>query len=239
MNLQLKSLRWMALDRMLMWVWVVPAMWLVILVLGAAAQRVQTSGKAAAAIEHYQHIQSNAVEPSQDVSAQIEGLLRNNLFVPPPSQKEPPQTLAILGDMALIGDRWYREGQEAEGFEIVEIAADYVRVRYDGNEHRLSPFEVQVDYGRASQAGDAPAAARRGRGRGGPAASGPPTGTSPAPTRDVTEQPRPQRGEMMEMRTRLENMTPEQRREAFERFRNASPEERERMREEFRRDREE
>ena len=221
------------MDRLLQWGGVGLLVWLAVLVLGAGAQTLHTSGKAAAAIREYQRLQTEAARPRQGGSDQIRRLQRNNLFVAAPSRTQLPQTQAILGDAVLIGDRWYRQGQEVQGFQIVAIGPDHVTVLNDGQEQRLVPFNVEVNYGgsrgttAAGGSGDRGRDAREGdRGQRGPGQRPGGFGGGPVPM-----------GGMMEMRERIENMTPEQRRETFEQFRNASPEERERMRDEFMRGR--
>jgi hypothetical protein len=227
-----------ALDRVLRWGAIALGVWLVVLVIGAGAQSLHTSGKAAAAIREYQRLRADAIQPDQGIDEKIRKLSQNNLFVAPPSQVPLPQTLAILGDAVLVNDQWYRVGQEVDGCQITQIGPDFVVVLRDGKDHRLVPFDVEVNYGQASASGPSSGASGRRRDsrdvQRGPRGRGPGAEDSgpgfPQPPEDV-------RARMMEMRQRVENMTPEQRREMFERFRNASPEERERMREEFMRGR--
>jgi Sec-independent protein translocase protein TatA len=229
-----------AMDRLLRWGAIALLVWLVVLVIGAGAQSLHNAGKAAAAIREYQRLKGDAAQPRREADETIRKLQRNNLFVAPPSRTQLPQTVAILGDSVLIGDQWYREGQEVQGYQVTQIGPDFVRVVRDGQEHRLVPFDVEVNYGRAAASGPAGGRGRDTRegGQRGPRGRG---GGPMMPTGDGTQSP-PQppedfRARMMEMRERVESMTPDQRREMFERFRNASPEERERMRDEFMRGR--
>ena len=229
-----------ATDRLLRWGAIALLVWLVVLVIGAGAQSLHNTGKAAAAIREYQRLKADAAQPRREADETIQKLQRNNLFVAPPSRTQLPQTVAILGDSVLVGDQWYREGQEVQGYLITQVGPDSVRVVRDGQEHRLVPFDVEVNYGRAAASGPAGGRGRDTRegqrgprgGRGGPM----PTAGDGA---QATPQQPPEdfRARMMEMRERVESMTPDQRREMFERFRNASPEERERMRDEFMRGR--
>ena len=229
-----------AIEPLLRWGWVGLLLWLAVMVIGAGAQSLHTSGKAAAAIREYKRIQAEAVQPPRDADGRIRKLSQNNLFVASATQNKLPQCLAILGDAVLIGEQWYQKGAQVQGAEIVAVGPDFVTVLFDGKEQRMAPFDVEVNYGQTGRGQGAAGGGREGRegdrgmrGRGGQ--GGPPTvaaeeGRTP-----------PQRGgagpgsEMMDMRARIESMTPQQRQEMFERFRNASPEDRERMREEFRR----
>lgn len=237
MILHMDTVKRKAIEPLLRWGWVGLLVWLGVMVIAAGAQSRETSGKAAAAIREYQRVQVAAVQPRQDAAERIGKLTKNNLFVASPTQTQLPQCLAILGDAVLIGDQWYQQGAQIQGAEILAIGPDFVTVMFDGKEHRLAPFDVEVTYGQAGRAPGVSGGGREGRegergmrGRGGPPTVAAEGGRMP-----------PQRGgtgnEMMEMRARFESMSPEQRQETMERFRNASPEERERMREDFRRGR--
>lgn len=247
MKTYMKSLDSKTLERLLRCGLVGLVVWLAVMVISAGAQSLHISGKAATAIREYERIRTEASEPRQEVREQIQKLSRNNLFVAPPSQAQLPQSQAIMGNSVLIGDQWYYEGQSVLGFEITKIGPDYVTVLRDGKEQRLAPFDVQVNYGQASRGSLGTPAGREGReaergmrgGRGGPQQSG--VGPAPAASGQRPGGMGNNTGmgnNMMEMRNRIESMTPEQRQETFDRFRNASPEDRERMREEFMRGRE-
>ena len=243
MILHMNTVKRKAIEPLLRWGWVGLLIWLGVMVIAAGAQSRETSGKAAAAIREYQRVQAAAVQPRQGAADRIGKLTKNNLFVALPTQTKLPQCLAILGDAVLIGDQWYQQGAQVQGAEIVAVGPDFVTVMFDGKEHRLAPFDVEVTYGQTGRGSSVPGGGResgregdRGmRGRGGPGGQGGP----PTVAAEGGRMP-PQRGgvgggEMMEMRARFESMTPEQRQETMERFRTASPEERERMREDFRR----
>lgn len=229
-------------ERLMRWGVVGLVVWLAAMVIGAGAQSLHGSGKAAAAIREHERIRTEAAQSRQESREQIQKLSARNLFVPAPEQAQLPRTQAILGASVLIGDRWYQEGQTVQGYEIVKVGPDYVTVLRDGREQRIVPFEVEVNYGQTGRGagGTAGVPGERGgregregdrgmRGRGG-MGGGDATG-GPVPRFGGFDAGMAER--MMEMRNRIESMTPEQRQETFERFRNASPEERERMREEF------
>lgn len=239
-----KALNSKTLEQVLRWGVIGLLIWLAVMVLGAGAQSLNTSGKAATAIREYERIRTEAATSGSDSREKIRTLSQNNLFVAVRTRTQLPQTQAILGDSVLIGDRWYREGQVVQGYEILQVGPDFVTILNDGKEERIVPFDVAVNYGQTgrSQGGTAGGGDRgdRGgaaggagmRGRGGPAGGGDEARTAPP------QRPGGPGADMMDMRTRVEAMTPQQRQETFERFRNASPEEREQMREEFMRGRE-
>jgi hypothetical protein len=141
-----------------------------------------------------------------------------------------------MGNSVLIGDQWYYEGQSVLGFEITKIGPDYVTVLRDGKEQRLAPFDVQVNYGQASRGSSGTPGGREGReaergmrgGRGaeggmpqqrGGMGGGMPGGGMPGGMGNNMGMG----NTVMELRNRIESMTPEQRQETFDRFRNASP----------------
>ena len=201
--------------------------WLLMTTATAAVRHLITSGQAAEAIAAYQSLEKQSAENAPKNDDRIAKLLANNLFVPPAAAR-PPQCLAILGDAALFGDKWYKVGDTAAGAKILEIGANFVKVIWNDKEQTLHPFDVEVNY--AAPAGGS---ARPAGPSGQPA---PPRTASPPPSAPSEERGRSGgpsgRGE--EMRRRFESLTPEQRQQLFERYQNASPEERERMREEFR-----
>ena len=248
MKTYMKTMDSKTLERLLRCGLVVLVVWLAVMVISAGAQSFQLSGKASTAIREYERIRTEAAEPREESRDQIQKLSRNNLFVAAPGQSPLPQSLAIMGNSVLIGEQWYTEGQTVQGYEIVKIGPDFVTVMLDGKEQRFSPFDVEVNYGQAARSttergGRSGREGREGdRGmRGGRGGMQPPVFGADAAAPGM----RPggfggnmMGGNIMEMRNRIESMTPEQRQETFERFRNASPEERERMRDEFMRGRE-
>ena len=201
--------------------------WLGATIVTAGVQSLRVSGKAAATIGEYERIRNEAGQTRSGTREHIQTLIRNNLFVPAPDRAKILTTQAILGDAVLIGDRWYRAGQTVQDFEIVEVGADFVTIRQEDKEHRLSPFDVKVNDGRSSSTSSSASGGTSDRERESP-------GTDRGSMRGRGG---PGSSMMMGMRDRIESMTPEQRQELFERFRNASPEERERMREEYMRGR--
>lgn len=230
MKMSMNTFRWGSLDRLFRWVWLGLLVWLAVLVIGAGAQSLRTSGRAASAIAEYKRIQTEAAEQKEDMDGRIKKLCEKNLFAPPAEKAKAPQCAAVLGGQALFGDEWHVVGDMVGGAKILDIGPSFVKVLFDDKEQNLVPFDVEVQY--AKQGNQGPA------GRGGPPQGAPPTGPAAGPSEARPNSGPPSGGGRDEMRRRFEAMTPEQRQQMAERFQNASPEEREQMRGQFRRGRE-
>lgn len=75
--------------------------------------------------------------------ALAEDLKKRNLFSPPQPPRHPvTSVLGILGDEALIGDKWYRAGDTIGDAKIVAIEPTQVRIRWQGRETVFVPMEV-------------------------------------------------------------------------------------------------
>ncbi len=72
-----------------------------------------------------------------------EELKKQNLFSPPqPPQHPVTSVLGILGNEALIGDKWYKAGGTIGDARIVAIEPTQVRIRWQGRETVFVPMEV-------------------------------------------------------------------------------------------------
>lgn len=152
-----------------------------------------------------------------------EKLKKNHMFAPPKPKRPAPTCMGIIGDCALFGDKLYKEGQDVGGGKIVVVGPTDVTILWEGEEKKLVPFSVETKY----DAKKAPASAKPGQ--------GPPVviqAASPAPTGRPGGGQGP--GGQMGRGGGMFNMSPEQMRQARERFMNMSPEERERSRSERR-----
>ena len=70
-------------------------------------------------------------------------LKKKNLFAPPPPKQHPvKQVLGILGDEALIGDKWYKVGGKVADAEIVAIEPTHARIKWDGKEKVFAPISA-------------------------------------------------------------------------------------------------
>ncbi len=138
-----------------------------------------------------------------------------SIFAPPQKPKV-PKCMAVLGDEALINGKWYKIGSEANGAKILAINPESVKILWEGKEHRLVPFDVQVQYADKAATGQRAASARKK-----PSASHIPAG----PGMRGGENRRP---------GGASGMSDGERRQMRERYQNASPEEQEKMRQQMR-----
>ncbi|MBN2272007.1 MAG: hypothetical protein JXN61_15440 [Sedimentisphaerales bacterium] len=150
-----------------------------------------------------------------------DALKSRNLFVPPPPRQHPVNAvLGIMGDEALINDKWYKAGDKIGDAMIVAVEPTQVKIEWDGNTKYFAPLA-------STEGPSGPPSGRRGPGRGGDPAG-------PGPTRVEVLGPGPDRGgfgnmseeQRAEMRARMEGMRA--------RFESMSPEEREAFRNEMR-----
>ena len=84
----------------------------------------------------------NAVQERLDEGRKVaEQIKEDNLFVKaPPKQHPVKQVDGILGSAALIGNKWYEAGDKVGDANIVEVAATYVKVEWEGKETMLTPM---------------------------------------------------------------------------------------------------
>jgi hypothetical protein len=145
-----------------------------------------------------------------------EQLKKKNLFImPAPKQHPVGEVLGILGDEALIGEKWYKVGDSIGDARIVAIEPTLVKVVWDGQEKEFTPIGAGGSGG--------PPGPRVER----TAPSGRPGRTGGAPV-VISGQRRsaPREG--------FGALSPEERQRWREQFQNMSPEERQRRREEMR-----
>ncbi len=88
---------------------------------------------------------------------EVAGTLKTrNLFSPQPTRQHPVREVAgILGGEALIGDRWYNEGDRVSDARIVKIEPTQVTVEWDGQMKVFAPISGGQGWGedRAGRAG--------------------------------------------------------------------------------------
>jgi hypothetical protein len=136
---------------------------------------------------------------------------KKNLFVPAAARQNPvSEVIGILGQEALIGDKWYKVGDSVGEAKIVAIEPTKVKVVWDGQEKEFSPIGSS-----GSGRGDRPGPGGRASGpgaRGRAVAGGPSRGPG----------------------SQGPGTSPEEINRLRERFKNASPEERQRLRDEMR-----
>ncbi len=146
-----------------------------------------------------------------------EQLKKKNLFILPAAKQHPiKEVLGILGDEALINDKWYKVGDRVGDAEILAIEPTRIRVAWDGQEKEFAPIGS-------------------GSGPGGPPGPRPVPSMRPGPTPDaqvVVAEPR--RGSPGPRREGAPFLSAEERQKLRQRWENASAEERQRFREEMR-----
>ncbi len=148
-----------------------------------------------------------------------DAIKKKNLFVPVPPKRHPVSAvLGIMGEEALIKDKWYKVGDKIGDAKVIAVEATQVKIEWDGKEKYFAPI--------ASGGDSSSPSGRGGREKGGESrgprperAETPGTGPERGPGRggfgDMSEEQRAQmRARMEGMRARFENMSPEER-EAF------------------------
>ena len=151
-----------------------------------------------------------------------EKLKKDHMFAPPKPKRPAPTCIGIIGDSALFGDKLYKKGQDVAGGKIVAVGPTDVTILWEGQEKKLTPFAVETKYD-AKKTGPQT-----------PPAQATPAAVQPPPTPTVRPRGGQGPGGRMGPRGGMFNMSPEQMRQARERFMNMSPEERERFRSERR-----
>jgi len=75
--------------------------------------------------------------------ARAEEIKKKNLFVPASARQHPVSAVTgILGQEALIGDKWYKVGEAVGEARIVAIEPTKVRIAWDGQEKEFAPIGV-------------------------------------------------------------------------------------------------
>ncbi len=131
---------------------------------------------------------------------------KKNLFVPVPARQNPvSEVIGILGQEALIGDKWYKVGDSVGDAKIVSIEPTKVKVAWDGQEKEFSPIGSS---GSGGGRGDRPGSPGP-RGGDRTAGGGPRRGPGPQAGGFSAE-------EQAQFRERLKNASPEERQRLLE-----------------------
>jgi hypothetical protein len=81
---------------------------------------------------------NEAMEKSRETAA---ALKKENFFSPlGPKQHPVTSVLGILGNEALIGNKWYKAGSRVQDARIVAVEATQVRIEWDGKEKTFAPL---------------------------------------------------------------------------------------------------
>jgi len=106
-----------------------------------ASARAQNLVKMAAARDELSAEGARAAAAASEAIA--EELKKRNLFSPPQPPRHPvTSVLGILGDEALIGDRWYKAGDTIGDARIVAVEPTQVRIQWQGRETVFVPMDV-------------------------------------------------------------------------------------------------
>lgn len=181
------------------------------------------NGRVEKAIDRFIAIEKeqSSGKPAQNTA--IAAMQKRSPFAPPSGPPMPPQCLGILGNRALFGDKWYKAGEDAMGAKILSVDATGVKIHWEGKEQTLRPFGVAVNYaqgGPPRSMGSAPPPSPgpsqpRPSAPEGPREGGPGFGRRGFPDfRNMSPE------ELAKMRDRFMNMSPEERRAAYEEMRN-------------------
>ena len=145
-----------------------------------------------------------------------------------------PKCSAVLGDEALINDKWYKVGSTAGGAKIVAVNHESVKILWEEKEHILVPFGTKVESANQTK-NDQPSSSNKEA-----SDSARPDGrdmrnTDNAKSSEPTEM---SSDEARQIRERYQNASPEEqekmRQQMQERYQNASPEEQGQMRQQMR-----
>jgi hypothetical protein len=197
--------------------WLVPAAATVWVLLSYNVRTFGLSGRVEKAIGHYKTMEKEVVSTIQTPNKAIEEMRKNNPFSGAEPTPAMPQCQGILGQYALFGDQWYKVGDTVQDAKIVSIGPSEVKIQWQGQEQALKPFDVAVQYQKPQASGPTPA----GSGAAQPVVA---QGQPEMP-------PMPMMGgrgfnpfnmspdELGRMRDRFMNMSPDERRRAFEEMR--------------------
>ncbi len=106
-----------------------------------ASARAQNLVKKAAAKE--EPVPYDAGQTAAASWAVAEQLKKSNLFSPPVPPRHPvTSVLGILGNEALIGERWYKAGDSIADAKVVAVEPTQVRVQWQGRETIFVPMET-------------------------------------------------------------------------------------------------
>jgi len=136
-----------------------------------ASARAQNIVKSA--VVHNEPIADKASQTSEASWVVAEQLKKNNLFSPPSPPRHPvTSVLGILGNEALIGEKWYKAGDSIADAEIVAVEPTHVRIQWQGRETLFAPIEMSIQ-----PASDGSRPPRRDAGQSGQSAAPAPAGT--------------------------------------------------------------
>jgi hypothetical protein len=200
-------------QKMIRRLWILPAIGIVWTVLSYNARTFGLSSRVDKAIEQYKTMEKQAASALQASTKTDEEMKKKNLFSGSQPTPPMPQCTGILGNYALFGENWYKTGDMVQDAKILSVSPTEVKILWQDKEQILRPFDVEVEYKKSQ-------------------ASGPAPGGQPAAQSQPEQPPMPMGGrfggmdprtmspdQLAQMRDRFMNMSPEERRRAFEEMR--------------------
>lgn len=91
-----------------------------------------------------------------------ETLAKKNYFVPQQGKPKPPAIVAIVGNEALFGDKWYSVGDKVNGSEITKITLNGAVILWEGKEKEVLLPDISLPSG-SSQNGSKARGERHGK----------------------------------------------------------------------------
>lgn len=74
-------------------------------------------------------------------------LKKKNPFDPTPKNKNPiSKVMAIMGNEAMIKDKWYKAGDKIGDAIIIAVEPTQIRVKWDGKETTIAPIASAIEY---------------------------------------------------------------------------------------------
>jgi hypothetical protein len=197
--------------------WLVPAAATIWVLVSYNVRTFGLSGRVEKAIGRYKAMEKEIVTSLGTPNKAINEMQKKNPFSGAAPAPAMPQCQGILGQYALFGDQWYKSGDTVQDAKIVSIGPSEVKILWQEKEQTLKPFDVEVQYPKSQPGGSVPSA--------GPPAAQPAVVQGPP---EMPPMPMGGRGfnpfnmspdELSRMRDRFMNMSPEERRNAFEEMR--------------------
>ncbi|MHC5157247.1 MAG: hypothetical protein ACYSOZ_03975 [Planctomycetota bacterium] len=108
--------------------------------IGGFFQKRSISGRVAASMELLDAQNSKAKEYLEAYGKDVGKLKEKGIFCPEKKKPSPPQVSGILGDSALINNKWCKVGEEQSGAKILKIEPTQVTILWEGKEMKLSPL---------------------------------------------------------------------------------------------------
>jgi hypothetical protein len=191
--------------------WMLPAAGILWTVLSYNTRTLGLSGRVDKAIEQYKTMEKQATSALDASTKTAEEMRKKNLFSGSQPTPPMPQCTGIFGNYALFGQEWHKTGDMVQDAKILSVNPTEVKILWQDKEQILRPFDVEVEYKKSQASGPTP---------GGRPAQSQPEPSPPMGGRFGGMDPRNMSPDQLaQMRDRFMNMSPEERRAAFEEMR--------------------